>query len=250
MIHLAAGALGGERRILALRTLIIEGAGTNPNVGQNRNPDDPLTDWEVTDYRKVIDLVRERMQVRQRRQAQFPFAMSNDLRQILTLDGNVALSVAADGNATRASEAVAKERRIELLGNPISAVRAALDPAAKLGRLHKEGAMQLVDVITPSGDHLTLAIYQGTHLPSSVRWLSASNNLGDIYNETLFLNYETVGGIKLPKRYLTKIDFRDYTTADIRVSRKYGGCGLGRIGCTGGGKASGATISPGIQGKP
>ena len=198
MIHLAAGALGGERRILALRTLIIEGAGTNPNVGWNRNPDDPLPDWKVTDYRKVIDLVRERMQVRQRRQAQFPSAMSNDLRQILALDGNVAFSVAAGGKATRASEAVAKEPRIELLGNPISAVRAALDPAAKLGRLHKEGAMQLVDVITPSGDHLTLAIYEGTHLPSSVRWLSASDDLGDIYNETLFLNHKRSAASSCP----------------------------------------------------
>jgi hypothetical protein len=111
------------------------------------------------------------MQVRQRRQAQFPFATSTDVRQILALDGNVAFNfnVAAGGNATRASQAVAKERRIELLGNPISAVRAALDPEAKLGRLHKEGAMQLGDVIPPTGDHLTLEIEEGTHLPSSVR---------------------------------------------------------------------------------
>ena len=52
-----------------------------------------------------------------------------------------------------------------------------------------------------------------------IRWLSASDNLGDIHNETFFLEYETVGGCKLPKHYLTKIDFRNYVTADIRVSK-------------------------------
>ena len=30
---------------------------------------------------------------------------------------------------------------------------------------------------------------------------------------------ETVSGIKLPKHYVTKIDFRDYTTADLQVSK-------------------------------
>src|SRR5215472_13653994 len=126
----AAAALGGMQRILAVRTLTIEGAGTNPNIGQNRNPDDPLPDWKVTDYRKTIDLAGGRMRLEQRRQAEFPFAMANDVRQNMGLDGDIAFNIAPDGKAARASEAVARDRRYEMLGNPVAAIRAALDPAA------------------------------------------------------------------------------------------------------------------------
>ena len=98
-------------------------------------------------------------------------------------------------------------------------VRAALDPGTKLRHLRKEAKVQLLDVTTAKGDELTLAVDATTHLPASVRWLSSSDNLGDIHNETFFQDYETVSGLKLPKHYLTKIDFRNYTTADIRVSK-------------------------------
>jgi Metallo-beta-lactamase superfamily len=218
-INGAADALGGRAKIQALRTLVIEGAGINPNVGQNRNPDDPLPNWKVTDYRKTIDLVNGRMRLEQHRQAEFPFSMANDVRQNLAVDGDIAFNVGPDGKATRASEAVAQDRRYEMLGNPVAVVRAALDPAAKLGHLRKEGNLQLVDITTAKRDQVTLAIDAATHLPASVRWLSANDNLGDIHNETFFLNYETVSGVKLPRRYLTKIDFRNYTTADIQVSK-------------------------------
>ena len=46
----AAGALGGVERVRAVKTLIMEGAGANPNVGQNVTPDAPLTDWKVSEY--------------------------------------------------------------------------------------------------------------------------------------------------------------------------------------------------------
>jgi len=215
----AADALGGTARIQSLRTIVIEGAGTNPNVGQNRNPDDPLPDWRVTEYRKTIDLVNGRMRLEQHRQAEFPFSMANDVRQNLVVDGDIAFNVGPDGKATRASEAVAQDRRFEMLGNPVAIVRAALDPAAKLGHLRKEGNFQLIDITSAKADEVTLAIDVATHMPTSVRWLSANDNLGDIHNETFFLNYETISGVKLPKRYLTKIDFRNYTTADIQVSK-------------------------------
>lgn len=37
----AADALGGRDRIQAVKTLTIEGEGTNPNIGQNPTPDAP-----------------------------------------------------------------------------------------------------------------------------------------------------------------------------------------------------------------
>jgi len=221
VINSAADALGGKARIQAIRTLIIEGSGTNPNVGQNRNPDDPLPNWKVTDYRRRIDVANGSMRLEQRRQAQFPFSMANDVRQNLGLDRDIAYNVGPDGKAARVAEALARDRRIEMLGNPVTIVRAALHPAAKLSHLRREGRVQLIDLTTAKGDDLTLAVDAATHLPDSVRWLSASDNLGDIHNEAFFQDYETVSGVKLPKHYLTKIDFRDYTTTDIRVSKNW-----------------------------
>ena len=110
-IHSAADALGGLDRIRAVKTLIVEGEGTNPNVGQNRNPNDPLLDWKVTEYKKTIDLAGGRMRLEQHRQAQFAFSMANDVRQNFLLDGDIAFNVDATGKASRAAEAAVRERR-------------------------------------------------------------------------------------------------------------------------------------------
>jgi hypothetical protein len=219
LIKSAADALGGVDRIRSVRTLIIEGEGANPNIGQNRNPNDSLPDWKVTDYRKTIDLTAGRMRIQQRRVAQFPFSMANDVRQNMVLDGDIAFNVDAGGNSYRAPDAVVRERRMEMRDNPIAVVRAALDPGAKLSHLRRADHLELVDLVTPEKDELTLALDTTTHLPASFQWLSSSDNLGDIHNQTFFEEYETVSGFKLPRHYLTKIDFRNYTTAEIRVSK-------------------------------
>src|SRR5215831_4729953 len=70
----AAAALGGRDRILALKTLAVEGEGPAPNLGQNRMPDSELPVWKVTEYRQVVDLANGRSRVKQLRTAQFLFA--------------------------------------------------------------------------------------------------------------------------------------------------------------------------------
>lgn len=229
LIQSAAQALGGADHVRAVKTLIVEGGGINPNVGQNRNPDDPLPNWKVTEYKKTVDLPHGRMRIEQHRQAEFPFSMANDVRQNLVLDGDIAFNVDPSGKATRAPEAAVRDRRIEMLDNPVAIVRATLDPTTKLSHLRSEGDLRVLDVTTRQGDQLTLAINASTHLPASLRWLSSSDNLGDIHNETFFEDYETVGGLKLPRHYVTKIDFRNYTTADIRVSKNTVGAPAGDL---------------------
>src|SRR5580704_9631336 len=192
VIKNAADALGGLDRVRAVKTLIIQGEGTNPNVGQNRNPDDPLLNWKVTEFKKTIDLARGRMRLEQHRQAQFAFSMANDVRQDFLLDGDIAFNVDATGKASRAAEATVRERRIEMVDNPVAIVRAALDPGVKLSHLRREGKVQLLDLTTAKGDELTLAVDAATHLPTSIRWLSSSDNLGDIHNDTFFDDYENV----------------------------------------------------------
>src|ERR1700690_2964287 len=135
----AAEALGGRERILAVKTLTIEGSGIEPNVGQNPLPEAPLANWNVPEFKRTIDFASGRMRVEKHRVAQFDFALATDVHQTQGLDGDVAFNVNAEGKAQRASDAVARDRRVEMLGNPIAIVRAALDPSATLSNLRKKG---------------------------------------------------------------------------------------------------------------
>jgi hypothetical protein len=56
-----------------------------------------------------------------------------------------------------------------------------------------------------------------TKLPSRVTSMSDNANLGDVAIDTAFLDYETVGGLKLPKRITTKID--RYPQFDLRIAK-------------------------------
>ena len=97
----AANALGGRDRILAIKTLTIEGEGAAPNVGQNMMPDGELPVWKVTEFKRTIGLANGRMRTQQLRTAQFLFANANAQRQDQGLDGDVAYNLGMDGTATR-----------------------------------------------------------------------------------------------------------------------------------------------------
>ena len=65
VIHDAAEALGGQARIERIRTLVLEGEGTAPNLGQNLTPDTELPVWKVTEFSRAIDPSKSRMRVKQ-----------------------------------------------------------------------------------------------------------------------------------------------------------------------------------------
>jgi hypothetical protein len=213
----AAAALGGADRLLSLTALTIEGSGSAPNAGQNRMPDDDLPVWKVSEYTRTVDLANGRTRVRQVREAQFLFAGA--LRQQLTqgLDGDVAYNAAPDGSFTRAGEAAARDRRIELLHHPITIVRAALDPAAMLSNLRTDANQQLLDITDAAGDTLTLAIDPSTHLPARVVSMQDNANMGDVAVVTTFSDYADVEGMKLPRRLTTKMD--RYLQFDLQISK-------------------------------
>src|SRR4051812_7221732 len=144
----AAAALGGADRIAAIKSLSIDATGSAPNLGQNRMPDDPLPVWRLNEYTRTTDLANARTRVRQVREAQFQFAGDLVQRQTQGLDDKVAYNVPADGVATRAGDAAAHDRRIEMLHHPITAVRAALDARAALSHSRTNGQERLVDVTT------------------------------------------------------------------------------------------------------
>ena len=76
--------------------------------------------------------------------------------------------------------AAADDRRAELLRHPITAVRAALDPAARLTNPRTEGDESIVDVLTSDGRAFTLAIDATTKLPTRVITAANNVNLGDV----------------------------------------------------------------------
>jgi hypothetical protein len=217
VVNDAAAALGGRDRVQAVKTLTIEGEGSAPNAGQNRMPDDELPIWKVTEYKRTVDLANGRTRMQQVRTAGFLFAGATVQRQNQVLDGDVAYNLGADGAATRAGAAAVRDRRLELLHHPITIVRAALDPAAKVGNLRQEGIDRVVDVTTATGDSLTLAVDGITKLPSRVTSMAANPNMGDVAIVTTFSAYEDVNGLKLPKRLTTKMD--EYGQFDLQVTR-------------------------------
>jgi hypothetical protein len=217
IVDQAAAALGGADRIQTLRSLTIEGSGVAPNAGQNRMPDDELPVWRVTEYRRTIDLANARTQVRQVRQAQFLFAGDTVQRQIQGLDGAVAYNVAPGGALTRAGEAAAHDRHIELLHHPITIVRAALAADSRVQHARDVGNEQIVDITTAAGDVLKHAVDRETHLPSRVTSLADNANMGDVGIVTTFADYEPVDGVELPRRLTTRMD--KYLQFDLQVAK-------------------------------
>jgi glyoxylase-like metal-dependent hydrolase (beta-lactamase superfamily II) len=211
LIQAAATALGGRDRIQAVRTLTIEGYGTNPNIGQAMTPEaEPLL-WMLPDYKRGIDLQNQRMDLQFTRRPAFPAVFDNaPVHQ--RLDGDVAYNIggAAGGRGAAAAPArlsatVARDRRSEFLHHPLTAVRAALDPGAKLSSYRDASGQRSVDVTTAAGITFTLTV-DGLARPVSVRTALSHPNLGDTARTTTFGAYENLDGVRLPKRLVTTLD--------------------------------------------
>jgi len=220
----AAAALGGRDRLLAVKTLTIEGYGSNPNLGQQMNPESDLLLWMVPDFKRVIDFEHGRMFLSFTRRPAFP-AVFDNARTAQGLDGEVAYNVPFGFGAraggpppapVRVSDLVARERRVEMLHHPLAAVRAGLDPMATLTNIRRSAAGQSVDITTPRGETITLAL-DTLGRPTSVSSRAYHPNLGDVVRTTTFDGYEDVGGIRLPKRLVTSID--RWTEWDIGVMK-------------------------------
>jgi hypothetical protein len=217
VVDAAAEALGGADRIRALKSIAVEGAGDAPNVGQNRLPDSELPNWRVTTYRRVTDLVNDRTDMTQTRQAAFQFAGALTQRQHQAQDGDVAVNFPPNGQPARGSAAQARDRRREALHQPIAAVRAALAETSEVSNLRQDGDNDVVDIRTAKGDVIQLSVSRASKLPVRVAMLDAHPNLGDVVIATAFADYEDVSGVKMPKRLTTTID--KYPQFDLRVSR-------------------------------
>jgi glyoxylase-like metal-dependent hydrolase (beta-lactamase superfamily II) len=213
----AAEALGGSDRIQSVRTLVIEGEGTQGNLGQDVRPEATGQTFTVSGYRRAIDLAGMRARTELTRVPNFQyFAGQMPQRIVQGLDGQVGYNIAANGTATRTPNAAAGDRRVEFYHHPITSVRAALDPGAMVTNPRTENGQNLVDVRTGDDVAFTLAVDAGTMLPARVISTIDNANLGDVVMETTFADYQDVNGLQLPARLTTRVD--EVTTADIRAS--------------------------------
>ena len=136
----AAQALGGAERLQAVKTIVLEGEGTHYNLGQDVVPNASGQTFAVTQYKRAIDVQGERARTELVRVPKFTYWQGLAAqRQVQGIDKAVGYNVAASGTASRIAQAAADDRRAEFLRYPITAVRAALDPAARVTNVRTRG---------------------------------------------------------------------------------------------------------------
>jgi len=217
----AATAMGGLDAIQSVRTLRLRGYGHEAyQDGGSRITTEPTAPEKLTNltaFERVIDMENERTRVRALGSRAFVFAAEAMMRgqpREQSLDGNIAY----DGTR-RQSDEVARQRRLELIANPLVALRVALAPQSRLSARRYEGANSLVDVTTADGLEFTLAVNDATGLPVFVRWISPHENLGELTYRAEFSGYEPVAGLLLPMSYNTVSDFKDTVMLRLHVDR-------------------------------
>jgi glyoxylase-like metal-dependent hydrolase (beta-lactamase superfamily II) len=210
----AAAALGGRERLMAVRTLVLEGSGTQFNLGQDMRPGASGQTFGVTDLVRRIDVAAGRSRTELTRTPNFVYFQGQAAqRQIQGVDGEVGYNVAASGAATRVGAAAAQDRRADFYHHPLTLVRAALAPTARIANVRTEAGQRSADVTTEQGLSFAVAL-DGAGLPSRIASKSYHPNLGDVIVSTAFADYADVSGLKLPARATTRID--DFTTSDLR----------------------------------
>jgi glyoxylase-like metal-dependent hydrolase (beta-lactamase superfamily II) len=212
----AVAALGGRERVLAVRTLVLEGEGTHFNLGQDMRPGARDQTFAVTAFTRRMDLTAERSRTELTRTPSFAYFQGPAAqRQVQGVDGAIGYNINTSGVATRVTTPVALERQADLYHHPLMLLRAALAPGATLSHARTEGAERVVEITTASGLGLVLAI-DGTGLPLRIESDGVHPNLGNVALSTSYADYQAVGGLRLPARMTTRID--DFVTADVRFT--------------------------------
>lgn len=212
-----AAAIGGADRVLAAKTLRIEGKATAYNLGQDLSPESTRQTF-VGDYVRRVDLANRRAVLEHTRTPTFLyFASPAPQKQVQGVDGDVAFNVGANGTPARVPGRTGNDRHAEFYHHPLTVLQAALDPAAKLTNVRTEGAQLVIDVIVPAGVPLTLAADRATKRPARVTTRTHHIYFGDVTIETSFADYQDVGGLLLPTVLTTKTD--RWTTMEVQVAK-------------------------------
>jgi glyoxylase-like metal-dependent hydrolase (beta-lactamase superfamily II) len=227
VVRKAAEALGGVDRIMAVRSLRLEGYGQDAlqDGGGNTSAsiEAPQRWNNVMSWEETIDLANQRIRIRQRSQSWLPAAtLSRVIGNVMTtsvLDGDVPYTVNAQGAQRRANSRTADNLRTELNTHPVAVVRLALDASAVVNNLRTEGKVRMVDIAPRQGPRLTLATDIKTGLPVWVRWMENDGMLRDLTSQKWFTGFEPINGVMMPTGFKTVIDFRNVVQSQIYITR-------------------------------
>ena len=238
----ALQAMGGRERVLAMRTLVLEGAGTNLNFGQNVTPY-AASQFQVTAFRRSFDFANRRWFLDQTRVPAFTTGNMNPQRQRQGLDGapnGIAYNVGggappapgqqAPSTMQRVGGNAANERYAEFLYHPVGFLQAAYAPGAVVSE--EAGPKNTKRVHLTARDlRVAMVLDNKTKLPLRVERTVYQAMLGDVGLHTEFADWRAVGGVTLPMRLTQKYE-NIFTLSDIRLSSAKVNEDVGNLGVT------------------
>ena len=222
IVNDAATALGGRDRVMAVKTMLLEGAGNFVGITSLRYDDDigfKSAIEQLRDVKRAYDLPNTRARFELTRMVEYVFYIGDaPTRTIQGLDGTVAFNInPANQNATLVPGNQGVGRRREYLRHPLTLVRAALGSDAKLSNSRTEGGERMVDIALGNLSPLTLAISATTKLPTRIFEMVDNNLFGDTLQAIEFTDYKAVNGLQLPTLFTNWQDKREI--GQIRINR-------------------------------
>jgi Metallo-beta-lactamase superfamily len=222
VVNDAATALGGRDRVMAVKTMLLEGAGNFVGITSLRYDDDigfKSAIEQLRDVKRAYDLTNTRARFELTRMVEYVFYIGDaPTRTIQGLDGIVAFNInPTNQNATPAFGNQGTARRLDYLRHPLTLVRAALGSDAKLSNSRTEGGERMVDIAIGNLPPLTLAISATTKLPTRIFQMVDNNLFGDTLQAIEFTDYKVVNGLQLPTLFTNWQDRREI--GQIRINR-------------------------------
>jgi hypothetical protein len=197
----AADAMGGLEKLQRLDNVVLTGFGQRVYqqgggflTGDPRSP----PKWQsVVDAQRTFELKGERALYQERWSQEFPFA------------GFFGLNLARNATVQVGNQ---------LLDHPLPALLEALDAGTSLGAVSTEDGVIVVQ-FTPQGgvSPAWIGIDSVTHLPKFSRWISRSDNLGDLTTTAWFTGYTPVKGVQLPMGLMHEMDWRHQVSLMFQV---------------------------------
>ena len=228
----AVRAMGGKERLLAIRTLVLEGKGENLNFGQNHTPF-AESKFEVTAFRRAYDFRNRRWFQDQTRVPRFNTANVNPQRQRTGLDGapsGVAYNILPSDVMARASDQVAADRVHEFVLHPVGFALAAFAAGSEISEEAAGNGLRRVR-LNAGGTRYAMYVDSRTSLPVKIERIVYQPMLGDVPMVVELSDWKAVSGVQLPMRLTQKYDDL-FTLADITVATAQVNGDVGNIAAT------------------
>lgn len=214
----AMRAVGGRARVEAVKSIVIEGSGVNYNLGQDVKPEAATQQFEITGYKRQIDVEQGRQRIDQTRTPKFAYFQGPQPQtQVQILDGDIAFNIGANGTAARVGTGLAeRDRRTDYFHHPITALKAATVPVTTVSNVRTIGSVRQADFAFR--DRAWTMTIDAAGLPLSISTKTSHPNLGDVIVTTTFADYQDVNGVRMPASFTGKVD--EFTTFELRASKQ------------------------------